>query len=84
MAGVKTSDVLCPSGDRPAVNGPILFGIPMGPELIVLFLILIPLAVVGAALVLLFVLLGRRQGSDRVEALEERIEELEAQVDQTE
>jgi hypothetical protein len=57
---------------------PLQFGIPGGPELLVIFLILF-LTAVPVLLVVLF-LASRSGGSDRVEELEARVEELEDEL----
>jgi sec-independent protein translocase protein TatA len=57
---------------------PLQFGIPGGPELLVILLILF-LTAVPVLLVVLF-LASRSGGSDRVEELEARVEELEDEL----
>ncbi|MCY4729464.1 hypothetical protein KY092_02690 [Natronomonas gomsonensis] len=59
---------------------PLQFGIPGGPELLIIFLILFLFAV-PVLLVVLF-LVSRSGGSDRVEELEARVEELENELEE--
>ncbi|WP_178915824.1 hypothetical protein [Natronomonas gomsonensis] len=59
---------------------PLQFGIPGGPELLIIFLILFLFAV-PVLLVVLF-LVSRSGSSDRVEELEARVEELESELEE--
>ncbi|WP_336134308.1 hypothetical protein [Natronomonas amylolytica] len=56
------------------------FGVPGGPELLIIFLILFLLGV-PILLVVLF-LLSRNGGNDRIEELEARVEELEDELEE--
>jgi SNF family Na+-dependent transporter len=59
---------------------PLQFGIPGGPELLIIFLILFLLAV--PVLLLVLFLVSRSGGSNRVEELEARVEELEKELEE--
>lgn len=63
---------------------PLQLGVPGGPELLIVFLILL---LFGLPVLLVALLLARRGGSgdaDRVEELERRVEELERDRDREE